>query len=667
MYHLHSAKHTTILGCALFSVFLVPSVHAADADLDAKTLVSLSLEQLTDIEVTSVSKKAEKASEAAAAVFVITQDEIRRSGATSIPEALRMAPGIHVAQAGSHQWAITSRGFTGQFSNKLLVLIDGRTVYTPLFSGVYWDVQDTFMEDIERIEVIRGPGATLWGSNAVNGVINIITKKAKDTHGTVLTARAGNFERLGVGGRYGFNIGEKTHVRAYANYINRDESRRLSGLGSGDEWYKDQAGFRADSENGNNQYTLQGDIYRGRENTIFTLPVGTAPFFTRRNDEFEVSGGNVLGNWRHKIGEGNELTVQAYIDNVQRDSTLYKESRNTFDIDVQHGYTLSERHELTWGLGYRLIQDSIEGTFFVNLTPDDRSDQLYSAFVQDKITLVPEKVFLTLGTKFEHNNYTGNEYQPSARLAWLVTDKQTVWASVSRAVRTPNRSADDVTLPLAASAGPVYIALEGNRASESEEMIAYEMGYRVQPAANLSFDITAFYNDYSRLISATTGTPFLKRSAYSSPYFEVPVYPTNTDDGNSQGIELAANWEVTERWQLSGAYSWLEMDLARAPAVGSSFAGRTPRHQFNVRSTVLLPYNLELNNALYFSDKLERVNINEYYRFDTRLAWKPTNTVELSIVGQNLLDDRHQEFTGFVYQSSAEVPRSGYVNLTLRF
>jgi len=648
---------------------LLPGVSHATPEMNPGDLLSMSLEQLSNIEVTSVSKKAEKASEAAAAIYVISQDDIRRSGATSIPEVLRVVPGLSVAQSGSHGWAISSRGSSDQFSNKLLVLIDGRSVYTPLFSGVYWDVQDTMMQDIERIEVIRGPGATLWGANAVNGVINIITKDAKNTVGGLASTSFGNQEKALVGTRYGAKIGDGSYARVYAKYDDRHENRLASNLGANDQWNKSQGGFRADmtAKNGD-KVTFQGDVYRAGESSTAYLPNLIAPpYLTPTKDRELLRGANVLGRWNHTYSKESNVTLQMYVDNTQRDKIGGHDERNTFDFDFQHAWTPHERHEVVWGTGYRLVRDNSRGTQYLNLMKTQRSDNLYSAFVQDKIALLPESVFLTLGSKFEHNNYTGVEVQPSARMTWLVDNKQTLWSSVSRAVRTPNRAEDDINLVLGAfpPSGPLgYLTRVGDRSTESETMTAYEAGYRIQATQKLSFDLSTFYNDYDNLTVGRLGT------AYASPYgyLLIPVYPQNTDKARSYGFELASNWQATSYLDFSAGYSFLDLKFDQTDAFGFSFAGKSPEQQFNIRSTLQLPHNVEINNALYYVDCLNSTTpIPQYVRFDTRIAWKATDNLELSLVGQNLLDDSHPEFTGFLYEARSEVPRSIYANATLKF
>lgn len=653
---------------ALISVGMLFLNGAAFAnDTDQADLLDLSLEQLSNISVTSVSKRSEKASEAAAAIFVITQDDIRRSGHTSIPELLRMVPGVSVAQASAHQWTITSRGFGGQYSNKLLVLMDGRSVYTPLFSGVFWDAQDTLLEDIERIEVIRGPGATLWGANAVNGVINIITKKAKDTQGGLMALTVGDQEKGLARARYGAKIADNSFFRSYVKYDDRDETRTTSNTRGYDAWNKAQGGFRADMENSEkHSFTLQGDVYTIADSGKLSVPDLTTTTRTIYDRE-HARGGNILGRWNVKIDKDEEASLQMYFDNVQRENFVFDDMRNTFDIDFQHSLVPHKRHEVVWGGGYRLVWDDIKGSSVFVVTPQKRSDNLFSAFVQDKIALVENEFFLTLGSKFEHNDYTGFEYQPSARLSWIVDDKQTLWSSVSRAVRTPNRFSDDGSLATVVAAGPSYVGTIGNENLGSEELIAYEAGYRIQATDKLSFDAATFYNDYDHLVLGQLGSLTQVSFPGLGSVFYTPVTPVNLNKAEAYGFELSSKWTVTSNFDLTAGYTYFNLKLDRGDPYGFEYAGKTPKNQFNLRSNWLLTSNVEWNNSAYYVDSLSRPSINQYVRFDTRLAWKPIESLELSIVGQNLFDPRHQEFSAYTFQSNSQIPRSIYGNITWKF
>ena len=644
-------------------------------DAPEDILAGLSLEQLMDIEITTVSKKEQKLSEAASAVSIITGDDIRRSGLTSIPEALRLVLGMEVAKIDSHTWAISSRGFLEQFANKLLVMIDGRSVYTPLFSGVFWDTQVTFMEDIDRIEVVRGPGATLWGANAVNGVVNIITKSARETQGLVVTGGAGN-EELGFGGfRYGGKIQEDLHYRVYGKYFDRDDSV-LFGTDdpANDNWDMAQGGLRTDWEpNEQNQLTLQGDAYYGSENQTYFLPTPLAPFQETVRDAIHVSGGNVLGRWTHVFSDTSNLELQGYVDRTRRESVLIEELRHTFDLDLQHFFSLGERNNIIWGLGYRMSRDELDnGNYTLSFDPETRNTQLYSGFLQDEIALVHDKLKLTLGSKFEHNDYTGFEVQPSVRLAWLATDRQTVWASVSRAVRTPSRAANDIRLTLEQQPGApsTAIVLTGNSLFDSEELWAYELGYRLRPHDRVSLDVAGFFNDYDDLRQFEFGTPFLATDP--APHIVAPLIYENNMSGQTYGVELGAQFQATEWWRLRAAYSYLNAQLHLPSSSTDPFSmddeGENPHHQVWLRSSMDLPFNIQLDLMGRFVDNVPSRGVPSYFAFDARVAWRPCPHVEVSIVGQNLLDPQHPESAPDAIRiPQTEVQRSVYAQLTIRY
>ncbi len=660
------------------SALMAPSVWAAESD-DAADLLSLSLQQLSDIEVTSVSKRAEKSSQAAAAIYVITQEDIRRSGLQSVPELLRMVPGLQVARSGSQNWAIASRGFSGQFSNKLLVLIDGRTVYTPVFSGVFWDAQNMMLEDIERIEVIRGPGATLWGANAVNGVINIITKNAKNTQGKLVTTSVGNETRAKVGARYGGKDGDLSY-RTYMQYLDMNQEHFVAGGGARDQWNNGQGGFRLDwNESDKEQKTLQGDVYRGSEGAVRNLPVTSSVssnFLNRVNTTDYVNGANILGRWKHELQNGSDITLQAYYDLVNREVNIGKSHTQTFDMDFQHNIALNSWNNLTWGLGYRYINSGFGNTFYISYLPENYYESLYSGFLQDKITLIPDKLSLTVGTKLEHNDFSGFEYEPSARLAWTPTAKQTLWAAVSRAVHAKNQSNDNLRLvlqgvptpsPFNGVAASTILVETGNAASESEDVLAYEIGYRVQPQQNISIDVTGFVNEYKNLSSLQLGTPSLVTTPGLGTYFYKPLIGANDNSGETHGFEAAATWEVTPKVKLSGGYSLFYSALH---IVGPSLvtkSGTTPHQQFNARSYIDLPYNLQFDSMLYVVDALPSLDVGSYTRVDTRLGWVPMPGIDVSLIGQNLFDAGHQEYSEFLYQSPEKIGRTVVAEVTARF
>jgi iron complex outermembrane recepter protein len=612
---------------------------------------------------------------------VITQDDIRRSGATSIPEALRMAPGLEVARIDSNKWAIASRGFNGRFDNKLLVLIDGRSVYTPLFSGVYWNVQDVMLEDVDRIEVIRGPGATLWGANAVNGVINIITKKAKATQSTVVTAGGGTEERGSGGVRYGSKIGDNTCYRVYGKYSNWDPSEYPGGVTANDGWDMLRGGFRADwMPVGANSLTLQGDLYHTKYHEFLTIPSLNAPYSNSFPNSGKYSGGNVLGRWNHS-SEASSMSLQMYFDNTtMSDNNIFVDHQNIFDIDFQHGFRAGESHQVMYGFGYRYIRDSNDPSFTVAVMPNQLSVNHFGAFIQDEIGLASKQVLVTIGSKFEHNEFTGFEIEPNARLLWTITPNQSIWTAVSRAVRTPALTEEGLRLnsqvippgtPANPTPFPAVVAVFGSHDFKSEDLLAYEAGYRVQATTNFSWDIAGFYNNYSGLRTAEPGAPFTEGTPVPTNLV-IPFIAQNKMSGGTYGVEFFGDWRVHKRLRVVGSYSYLQMDIKKnadsqdpTPDLPNGFS---PRHQWYLRSSLDLPKHFEQDTTLRFVDKLPSLGVPSYYSFDAHLGWRPVSTFELSIGGQNLLDNRHFEFMpDFINTAPTEVKRTVYGSITFKF
>lgn len=663
-------------------VLIVVSLVAWVQGLEAQTadLTKLSLEELLNIEVTSAAKKEQKLAEVAAAIYVITQEDIRRSGATSIPEALRMAPGLSVARIDSNKWSISARGFNGSFSNKLLVSIDGRSVYTPLFSGVFWDVQDTLLEDIERIEVIRGPAGALWGANAVNGVINIITKSANDTQGGLFTAGGGSHER-GFGSlRYGGMLGNDVHFRVYGKYFNRDDYAGALGISASDGWHMARGGFRVDSNVGQNDFlTVQGEYYDGKVGTKVTTTALTPPFARLVSEDSPLAGGHLLGMWKRTLSHTSEVKVQLYYDRTERSSPVTKESRDTFDLETQHRFGFSQGHEMTWGLGYRFTTGKVKDNFTVTLNPMSRGDHLFNAFFQNDFTLVENRLRMTIGSKFEHNDYSGFEVQPNVRVWWTPHEKHTIWGAISRAARTPSRFEHDVRANLSAAAGPsvtcpvalpCVTSLFGNSSFESEHLIAYELGYRSQPTHRFSLDVATFYHVYHHLRTIEPGSPFLE--ATPAPlHLVIPTRPSNQMDGESYGIEVSTQWTLTNYWKVALGYTFFKLhlhpDKSSLSLTAKDGAGDSPRNQFNFRSYLDLPYNLKFDTVIYYVDRLPNQKVPAYTRADLRLGYSPFGNLDLSIGVQNLFDQRHREFGSSFLVHPTNIERSVYGKLTWRF
>lgn len=661
-----SALATTLLLCSA-----QPAVASQDVASTTGALKHLSIEQLMDIEVTSVSRAPETLSSAAAAVSVITNEDIRRSGATTIPEALRGVPGLHVARRNSDSWAVSSRAFSSITSEKLLVLSDSRSIYTPLVSGVNWDVQDYLMEDIERIEVIRGPGASLWGSNAVNGVINITTKHARNTQGTFLSAAVGTEELGSTAARYGGKLGESGFFRVFGQYSERDATFK-PGSPSSDDWRIGHAGVRADWDaSSSDALTLQADLYSANIGqfapsiSVIGRPGPTGDL------EVRAAGGNVLGRWRRELGSGSDLQLRAYFDRAHRDDPSFHDDLDTFDLDLQHRYLPSARHEIVWGLNYRYTDNNNRGKGLFAVEPENSRDQLIGGFVQDQFTL-SDALRLTVGTKLEHNDFSGFEVQPSLRLAWDVAPGQNAWAAVSRAVRVPTRLERDIAVEATPPGSNPRAVLLGNDDFDAEELIAYELGYRWQPLEVLGLDLALFHNRYQGLASLEFGTPTLDPS---SGVVTFPVLNRNLTDARSQGAELLATFWARDNWRLIASYSYIYLDMQQHGDDlnrGVFLEGATPRQQFSLRSLLDLPGRLQLDAQFRHSTELTRepdivsgAGIDAYSELDVRLAWQATEQVEVSLVGQNLLHDHHVEFG--TPEARGEIERSVYGKAAWRF
>lgn len=653
----------------LLSVLLFTSLPATagvpDERDELNRLKHLSLDDLLEVVVTSVSRKAQTLSDAASAIYVITREDIRRSGMTHIPELLRMVPGMHVARIDANKWAISTRGFNGRYANKLLVLMDGRSLYTPLYSGVYWDVQDTVLEDIERIEVIRGPGATLWGSNAVNGIINIITKSAHESKGGLISLAGGSEEEAMGTLRYSGKTTTDNAYRVYAKGFQRDSAIFFDGSNAGDDWQGGHLGFRIDNKLSEiDNLTLQGDLYNGMagQNNFAPFP---PPSGSINRDEADTSGGNLLTRWTHRLSQESSLNLQFYYDRTHRKNTTLTEHRNTYDLDFQHDFLLNERHAIVWGAGYRSTRDKIHSpeTSALRFSHQKNRDRIVSAFVQDNIALLPDRLHMILGSKYEHNDYTGNEFQPSLRVIWTPDDSNSYWGAISRAVRTPSRIETDVIIHV----GPISVS--GNEAFDTEKLLAYELGYRTQATSNLSLDIAAFYNEYDDL-------PTFEMIGPPSPG-NIQIGLDNQMSGESYGLELAANLEVSAIWRIKASHTWLkvnlEADSSSSDTMSTESTDITPEHQTQLRSQLDLPYDFEFDTSIYYVDKIPNSEIDGYTRLDMRLGWNPDQKMELSLSLQNLLDDEHPEFIEFsgfsgpVGLKSTQVEHSALLQLKLKF
>lgn len=655
----------------------------------------LELEQLLDIEVSTVSRTQSTVGESAAAVFVITHEDIRRSGATTIAELFRRVPGMNVARIDNSKWAINARGFNDRYADMLLVQVDGRTVYNPLFAGVYWDAVVYPLDGIERVEVIRGPGGSVWGANAVNGVINIITKSAKKSQGGLLTAGAGTMERGFGSARYGGKLGENAWYRVYGEGFDREKKEFTRGP-LDDSWHVGDIGSRLDWEPGKKDTLFfDGQFAHARTGDSNVYPLRTEPFFFRNVEQEDINAGHLLGRWTHTEDHDSNYSLQLYWDYYGRraEELQYLLRWVTYDLDFQHSLRLGERHKVTYGLGYRLVEASlpksgIDNGFIFTWVPPHRNVNLFSGFVQDRISLIRDRLSIQLGTKLEHNDFTGIEVQPTGRLLWTPTSSQSAWLAVSRAVRTPSLLEDSVLLtlpPVATSPVPIYPRLTFNKGFKSEEVIAYEIGYRTQPVSPFSLDLAAFYNDYRNLRIGVFGSP----APGPDGILYLPLRFENNLKGHTYGVELAADWRPVNWWRLYGTYAFLEMklhaDRSLPPEVitaAESNQGHSPQHQVYLQSSWDVGQSVELDLMGRYVSRLTGFNpghlpefpdaIDSYVAMDARLAWQPLEKLELSVVGQNLFDSHHPEFSSspqgqILRNPLAEIRRSVYGRVKWNF
>ena len=657
----------------LHALVLITAASAQQLDAD-HSLKELSLEQLGDITVTTVSKAPEKIQVTPAAVYVLTQEDIRRSGATSIPDVLRLVPGVEIARIDSNQWSVGIRGFESAFSRSVLVLIDGRNVYTPLFAGVYWDVQNLMLEDVERIEIIRGPGGTIWGANAVNGVINIITKSARNTHGAVVSTGGGNVDQGAGSARYGGSVGKNFDYRIYASGFIRGpefhpDNDRF------DNWRQGRVGFRADWSAGDaNEFSLEGDTYSGQIGSLTNISFFSPPSKANIDNKVAVSGGDLLWNWRRKISAASDFQLQIYFDRTNRQNVQFGETRNTFDIDFIDHVTLPKHQNFIWGAGVRVSPSNfIQTQPTVDFLPHQQTDSIFSGFLQDEIPIVEHKISLTLGSKLEHNNFSGFEYQPSVRLQWTPSDRQTIWAAATRAVSTPSRIEEDLALTelVVATPPPLFIEIAGVKDFGSEKMLGYEVGYRNQVSSRFYIDISSFFNNYSGVLSL--GAPTVTVETNPAPTHVLLTVPwANGLIGNTDGVEIAPDWKVREWWHLKGSYSYLQMHLKDKRGItdattAASDTGSSPHHEVVVQSLFNLPGKFEFDPTFRYVSALPAQIIKAYSTMDAHFGWHFSNQFEVSVVGQNLFRPNQMEFgVGVPNVPNVGVKRAVYATVTWR-
>lgn len=667
-------------------VFAYGGAWGQEPQTPPKDLTATSIEDLMNVEVTSVSKKEQRLSRTAAAIFVITQEDIRRSGATNIPDLLRMVPGLDVAQINGSTWAIGSRGFNQQFANKLQVMVDGRSVYSPTFSGVFWDTVDVPLLDIERIEVIRGPGSSIWGANAVTGVISIFTKKASDTAGFLVEMGGGTLQHEFGMVQYGGKVGRATDFRVYTKYFNQNHMLDPNGQSGADGWHRLREGFRIDSQlSPKDSIMFEGDLSTGREGQYgfeFEFPTAPSPGIVAESEQINLANGALVAIWDHTYSTRSDSSFQLSFDQHRRDDLEDPEMRNTFDLDFRHHLALGTRHDFVWGLGYRYTSDKFDGRLTIFMTPASRALQLFNSFVQDEIALIPRRLNLTVGTKLEHNVYTGFGLMPTVRAAWIPNDRYMAWAAVSRALRAPSRNDTNLVRNIGGFPGtggnPILLRLLGNPNFQDERLIAYEAGYRTMVSRHLSIDLTAYYNDWDNAQTTEPSSAFFEPAPPPAHQVQTLTYK-NLMYGEGHGVEIEAKWKVTDRWSVSPAFSFANEHMHRKPQsldtrTGPFVEGNAPDHMAQLRSHVDLPHGLKWDVSGYFVDELTEqgrsgaTRIPAYTRLDTVLTWKWWERLSVSLAGQNLLKDHHVEFedlSGNV--QSGQIKRSAYARLTWQF
>lgn len=644
-------------------------------------LADASLEELMNIEVTSASKKEQRLGSIAASAYVISAEDIRRSGISILPELLRLAPGVQVARLSSGSWAIGIRGFNDEYSNKLLVLVDGRSVYNEFYACVLWDTLNLAVEDIERIEVIRGPGAAMWGTNAVNGVINIITKSAQTTQGGSITGRGGS-EAMSTGSvRFGGEASPGAFYRVGAQNTDYDPSQILSSLSPSHGWVNRSADFRLDWDiSDSDSLLVSGAIYQSNLGMVVPAATIASPNAPPVNDTIKSEGGNVLARWQHTVSETSSIEVNFSAEHMLRNDPQASATFNSFNAGFQQRLHVGPRHDVIYGFTAREVTYQTTPGAVLQFIPASGNHSEIALFAQDEIALVPNKLSFIAGVQASHIQSIGYAIQPTGRLLWTPSRSLSSWIAVSRAVRTPSlydRGLDFHESPAVIPSGSPYVPsllgivnVLGNPNNRSETVLAYEAGQRVQASGQLSFDVSTFYNIYQHLVSATAGTPVL---AFASgvPYLEIPISTGNQRHGESYGAELSVTWNPTSRWRLTGGYNWLRVETQ--PYAGdinrdelrTSLA--TPHHQWQVRSYYDLTRTIQIDSALYYTAAMVGTNIPQHLRGDLRIGWRPRQKVELSVGVQDAFEANHVEYESARFNQVSQVPRNFFGSMTWRF
>ncbi len=653
---------TTVVSVCLQVILLYATTNAAVCQIEnegsenANPVKHLSLEELGNIKVTTASKTPEQVMKTSAAIYVITQDDIQLSGATTIPEVLRLAPGVEVARIDANKWSIGIRGFGSRLARSVLVLIDGRTVYSTLLAGTYWEVQNVLLDDVDRIEVIRGPGGTVWGPNAVDGVINVITKSSKDTHGALVEAQGGSNLNSGtLNTRFGGHA-KNFDYRVYGIGFDRGPQYHPDGINF-DAWRAVQGGFRTDwASNTRDTFTLQGDIYAEGAGEGVTATTYAAPYQQTLYGTSRLSGGNVLGRWQRSFSEGKDFQLQAFYDKANRHELNFADLRDTYDIDFTDRFRLAGRQQISWGMGARFSRGNnpviVSGLTF---EPNPRTDRLLTAFLQDEISLIDKRLSLTVGTKFLRTNFTGWQLQPTGRLLWTPSEKQTVWAAFTHALRTPSDAEENFSLLGYIGPGPggmpFFARFNPNKGFRSEQLNGYELGYRLLVRKTLYFDVAAFYNHYSDLFSEDITGPAYIENNPAPAHILLPAEFGNGLLGTTKGIEFAPEWRPLPYWRLRGSYSYLQMELqksANSLDIGTApiVVGSSPKHEVSLQSGLDFAKVFSLDLTYRYVSMLPAFKVSSYSTADTRFDWRATRQLKLSVVGRNLLQPHHEEFGG---------------------
>lgn len=673
-------KNKLFIKFALPLLFVSSYVQADTAPDEKSTidLTSLSVEELMKVDITSANKKVQSSTEVPSAIYVLSSEDIHRSGATSVPEALRMVPGVLAQRLDANKWSVSIRGNTGRFNNKLLVMIDGRTVYNPTFSGVYWDVQDVTLADIQQIEVIRGPGGTIWGANAVNGIINIITKKSTETQGLLASYVTGNYDQSIADLRYGKAVNEQLSYRLYGKYLNRGSFKSTSGENAYDDWNMNRGGMRLDWKNEKNQFALSADGYNGKNSQLSPLAIAVPPYNQLFSEKVDSSGWNILSRWDKEINSETNFSLQIYYDIAKRSELVAHQKQKTIDIDSNLNYILNEKNELSFGLGFRRIRDIDINTPWIVFAGPTGKDT-YSGFIQDAISIIPKTLVLTIGTKIERNDYTDIEIQPSARLAWMQSNSNVAWASYTKGVRTPSRIDQDgnallAIIPTGGGFGPnVNIVLSGQKDFVSEKVKSYELGYRFGVTKKANIDITGFYNHYDKLrTNETVGL------VMTSVPFVQPILFQNNSYGHTFGYEIGAQYNPVTDWELKLAYAYYNQNFKlnnTSNFIDGLFISEnnTPKRTLSLFSKYSFAEKWDLDlwlkavsDIVYNGAQPEPFPIPGYLTADIRLAFKPTKNIELGLVGQNLNKAKHLEGKEEFPRIPSDIPRAYYVTISYK-